>query len=74
MRRNRALLPPFRFDCGVDDPLLQSNRQLHHALQLDGIEHEYDEFAGGHEWPYWTRHFEDTLRFVDRHSRGVSTL
>ena len=71
MRQNRALLPPFRFDCGLNDPLLRSNRQLHHALFFDGIPHEYNEFAGGHEWPYWAQHLEDTLRFVDRHSRGV---
>ena len=74
MRRNRAQLPPLRFDCGASDPLLQSNRQLHEALTLEGIPHQYEEFSGGHEWPYWQQHFEETLRFVDRHSRGVPTL
>jgi S-formylglutathione hydrolase FrmB len=73
IRRNRARLPPFRFDCGIADPLLQSNRELHEALALEGIPHQYEEFSGGHEWPYWQQHFEKTLRFVDRHSRGVPT-
>jgi enterochelin esterase-like enzyme len=25
----------------------------------------YEEFPGGHEWPYWTEHLEDTLRFFE---------
>ncbi len=71
MRRNRASLPPVRFDCGISDTLLDSNRRLHQALDADGIAHVYQEFAGGHAWPYWHTHLSITLRFVDRHSRGV---
>ena len=26
-------------------------------------EHIYEEFPGGHEWPYWETHLVDTLRF-----------
>jgi putative tributyrin esterase len=73
IRRNRAELPPLRFDCGLTDPLLPSNRQLHEMLTFEGIPHQYEEFSGGHDWPYWQQHFEDTLRFVDRQSRGVHT-
>ncbi len=69
MRRNRDLLPPIRFDCGADDPLLASNRRLHAALERDGVAHTYEEFAGGHAWPYWQQHLEQTLLYVDRHSR-----
>ena len=25
--------------------------------------HQYEEFAGGHDWPYWRLHLADTLRF-----------
>lgn len=55
--------PPFRFDCGLDDPLLEANRELHRALQRTGIAHHYAEGPGGHDWPYWTRALADTLRF-----------
>ena len=63
MTTNRAALPPLRFDCGTDDPLLDDNRQLHRQLDELGIPHTYAEFPGGHEWPYWGLHLEDTLRF-----------
>ena len=62
---NAARLPPLRFDCGTDDHLLAGNRALHAALDARAIEHQYEEFAGGHDWPYWRLHLADTLRFLD---------
>lgn len=66
LRENRHHLPPFRFDCGRSDPLLEPNRTLHRQLAESGIPHGYFEYAGGHEWPYWHDHLGDTLRFFDR--------
>jgi S-formylglutathione hydrolase FrmB len=66
MLRNRFRLPPIRFDCGVADPLLEANRELHRSLSAVNIAHTYEEFPGGHEWPYWELHLEDTLRFFAR--------
>ena len=66
LRKHRERLPRLRFDCGVDDELVASNRLLHAALEADGIAHTYEEFTGGHEWPYWRRNVERTLRFVSR--------
>jgi hypothetical protein len=65
LEANAARLPPLRFDCGTDDHLLPGNRALHAALDARGIEHQYEEFAGGHDWPYWRLHLADTLRFLD---------
>ncbi len=65
-----APLPPLRFDCGTEDPLLEANRALHAALLDRGIPHTYDEFPGGHEWPYWERAIGHTLRFFDAIARG----
>jgi enterochelin esterase-like enzyme len=62
---NAARLPPLRFDCGTDDSLLPGNRALHAALDARGIEHQYEEFAGGHDWLYWRLHLADSLRFLD---------
>jgi putative tributyrin esterase len=67
MRRHRDRLPPFRFDCGATDPLIEPNRILHGALTEAGIPHIYEEFPGAHEWPYWENHLADTLRFFARH-------
>lgn len=66
MRRNRATLPAVRFDCGVEDILIEGNRALHAALEAERIPHEYHEFPGGHSWDYWREHLADTLRFFDR--------
>jgi len=66
MLRNRDKLPPIRFDCGTEDALLEANRALHTGLVEAGVSHEYEEFAGGHEWPYWETHVEDTLLFFRR--------
>jgi S-formylglutathione hydrolase FrmB len=66
MLRNRDRLPPFRFDCGADDPLIDGNRRLHTELQEAGIECSYNEFPGGHEWPYWIEHIRETFLFFDR--------
>ncbi len=63
MKKHRDILPPIRFDCGLDDGLLEGNRDLHRALDELGVPHAYEEFAGGHKWPYWAEHLRDTLRF-----------
>jgi enterochelin esterase-like enzyme len=63
MLKSKSILPPFRFDCGSDDPLLEANQVLHEALVQHGIEHRYEEFPGGHEWTYWEKHIVDSLLF-----------
>lgn len=75
MTGGRGPLPPFRFDCGTEDPLLSANRKLHRDLDAAGIRHQYEEFPGGHTWPYWEAHLADSLRFfamvlADRQSRS----
>ncbi|PSR54765.1 esterase [Adhaeribacter arboris] len=41
------------FDCGVDDFLIESNRELHRRLVIEKVPHEYIERPGAHTWPYW---------------------
>jgi S-formylglutathione hydrolase FrmB len=63
MMQNRYHLPALRFDCGVEDPLIEFNRELDRELKQGGIPHVYEEFSGGHSWPYWETHLADMLRF-----------
>lgn len=70
MRMNAHRLPPLRFDCGSDDPLLPHNRTLHEALRTSDIAHVYEEFPGSHDWSYWHEHLADSLRFFARHLPG----
>ncbi|GGD58872.1 endo-1,4-beta-xylanase [Emticicia aquatilis] len=64
--RNNEIIPPFRFDCGTDDILIEYNRQLHLELNNHGITHTYEEFSGGHTWEYWTEHLAETLLFFNK--------
>lgn len=64
--QHKATLPPFRFDCGRDDILIDCNRQLQQALVQHGIEHQYEEYEGGHEWTYWEEHVAKSLLFFGR--------
>ena len=64
--RSASTLPALRFDCGLDDPYRDANRQLHQALLDLNIEHTYEEFSGGHDWPYWQTHLADSLRFFSQ--------
>ena len=73
MLRNKDRLPPFQFDCGVEDPLIGGNRLLHSQLQEAGINCSYQEFPGGHEWPYWICHIRGTFRFFEQAGRSGKT-
>ncbi len=63
--KNREQLPPLRFDCGVNDDLIEPNRYLHQQLQAEGIKHTYEEYPGGHQWAYWQEQVAKTFRFFD---------
>jgi putative tributyrin esterase len=67
MVQNRDMLPPIRFDCGLEDLLIEHNRRLHKELKEKGIEHIYEEFPGKHEWRYWEEHIKDTLIFFNKY-------
>lgn len=41
------------FDCGVDDFLIEPNRELHRRLVFNQTPHDYSERPGGHSWDYW---------------------
>lgn len=41
------------FDCGVDDFLIDTNRDLHQRLVASQIPHDYMERPGAHTWEYW---------------------
>lgn len=41
------------FDIGVDDFLIEPNRELHRRLLANGTPHDYTERPGKHEWAYW---------------------
>lgn len=65
MIKNKSTLPPFRFNCGTNDVLIEHNRQLHLELTSNHIPHIYEENPGEHSWDYWEKHIAETLIFFD---------
>lgn len=62
----KKLRPKLRFDCGVDDFLIEHNRIFHGKLDAVGYKHEYQEFPGVHNWVYWDEHVKEALAFHKR--------
>jgi putative tributyrin esterase len=67
MIKNKTTLPPFRFDCGTNDILIEHNRHLHLELENHNIPHIFKENPGEHSWEYWKKHIADTLIFFNSH-------
>ncbi|MDO7877706.1 alpha/beta hydrolase family protein [Hymenobacter sp. ASUV-10] len=44
---------PIIIDCGVDDFLIDINREVHRRLVYQHIPHDYTERPGAHTWDYW---------------------
>ncbi len=53
--------PVISFDCGVDDQLIEENREFHGYLDKIGLEHHYAEHPGAHTWDYWDEHVQEAL-------------
>ncbi|WP_420400497.1 alpha/beta hydrolase [Flagellimonas sp.] len=65
LSEHKENLPKLRFDCGMDDELIQGNRLLHRQLMDLKIPHIYEEYIGRHEWSYWQEHVEKTFLFFN---------
>jgi S-formylglutathione hydrolase FrmB len=58
--------PVISFDCGIDDELIEYNRELHQTMDELGLDHHYSEHPGGHTWAYWDEHVREAL---EQHAR-----
>ncbi|WP_266203044.1 alpha/beta hydrolase [Pontibacter kalidii] len=56
----------FMIDCGVDDFLIEDNRELHRRLVYEKVPHEYIERPGAHTWAYWGEALEYHLLFFQK--------
>jgi S-formylglutathione hydrolase FrmB len=56
-----AALPVITFDCGVDDFVIEGNRDLHAHMDQIGLPHTYTEHPGAHTWDYWDLHVQEAL-------------
>lgn len=67
-RIDHGRIPALRIDCGKDDFLIEQNRAFHRHLESMHIPHEYEEFPGSHNWPYWDAHVQEAVAF---HARNL---
>jgi S-formylglutathione hydrolase FrmB len=54
-------------DCGTDDFLIETNRQMHQLLLDQKTPHEYTERPGAHTWEYWTEALPVHVLFFDKY-------
>lgn len=54
-------------DIGVDDFLIETNRQMHQLLLENGTPHDYTERPGAHTWEYWTNALPYHLLYFTKH-------
>lgn len=57
---------PLIFDIGVDDFLIETNRDLHRQLLANGTPHDYTERPGAHTWEYWANALPYQLLFFSK--------
>jgi enterochelin esterase-like enzyme len=50
---------------GDEDEWLDRVQQLHDALAVRGVDHEWHIWSGDHDGDYWTSHISDYLRYYD---------
>lgn len=62
-------------DCGVDDFLIEPNRELHRRLVYNKTPHDYTEHPGGHTWDYWENSLPYHVLFFNKilKANGVLT-
>ena len=65
---------PLIIDCGVDDGLLDINRELHRRLVYQQVPHDYTERPGGHTWAYWQSALPYQVLFLAQVLRGNGAL
>ncbi len=61
---------PIIIECGVDDFLVDINRELHQRLVYNNVPHDYIERPGGHTWGYWENALPYHLLFFHKILKG----
>ncbi|ADB37579.1 alpha/beta hydrolase [Spirosoma linguale] len=57
---------PLIFDIGVDDFLIEGNREIHRLLVANKTPHDYTERPGAHTWEYWENALPYQMLFFNK--------
>ena len=65
---------PLIIDCGVDDFLIETNRELHRRLVYNKVPHDYTERPGAHTWEYWENALPYHMLFFSKILKAKGSL
>lgn len=65
LKENNKNIPEIYMACGTEDFLLQNNRKFKDFLKCEGINLNYEEGIGSHEWKFWDVHIEKFIKWLN---------
>ena len=65
---------PLVLDIGLDDFLLEPNRELHRRLVFNHTPHDYTERPGGHTWEFWQAALPSHLLYFSKILKANNTF
>jgi S-formylglutathione hydrolase FrmB len=69
-----ASLPFLYLDCGTEDGLLATNRELATILLERKIPHEFRQLPGKHSWEYWDAQVQEVLKVAWGRMRPIISI
>ena len=75
LKDKKQAIPKMFMACGVNDFLLQQNRDYRDFLKKNDVDVTYIEAPGAHEWDFWDTHIQDVLDWLplDAAAEGISS-
>lgn len=64
LKKDGAPLPRIYMACGLDDDLLDVNRDMMQFLKKEGLECAYEEGPGGHDWDFWDTYIKKAIEWL----------
>lgn len=68
-------IPHIYMACGVDDFLLENNREFKKQLEEKNVDLTYEEGPGAHEWDFWDKYIYRVLEWlpINSKNKGISS-
>ena len=57
-------MPAIYMDVGTSDPYLHQNEAFDFELKRLGVQHQYHEYPGTHNWRFWSTHVGQSLSWM----------
>ncbi|MFG6150525.1 alpha/beta hydrolase [Halobacillus sp. B23F22_1] len=64
LTEDNITLPKLYQACGTEDHNYQANKEFYQYGKRSGLNIEFEEGAGGHEWEYWDQQIKRVLEFL----------